>query len=249
MSEDTPRERARNGDLEALETLLSELFGDEQAEARVQLEPSKLQVLLESTVPLDFESSLGAVLEAIADLAADNIETVSVYARRAGEYFPDWGQTTNLANLGSTSTRTNKGEYEFSANQNLSFSKLIQRMRQTSYCLLGIGIALIVPGILFFASGALEHVRGGVWVIVPGLSMSFFPGLLLLIDGFSKLWGARQLSFVVNTEGRDIEHVMTAVTLFRITHTVMAWVSAVALVWALVTVALFLPVFLALLQL
>ena len=249
MSDDTLRERARNGDVEALETLLSGLFGDSLAEARVKIEQAKLQVLLESTTPLDFESSVQRVLEAIADIAFDNVETVSVYSRRAGEYFPDWGQTASLTELDSSSPSRGDDGYEFSASQNLSFNKLIHRMRQTSYCLLGIGIALIVPGILFFASGALEHVRGGAWAIVPGLSMSFFPGLLLLIDGFSKLWGARQLSFVVTTEGRDIEHVMTAVNLFRKTHTVMAWVSAVALVWAIVTVVLFLPVFLALLQL
>ena len=244
---DSLRQQAQAGDREALETLLSDLFANSQTQARVKLDSSKILVLLESTSLLEFQPSFERIRQTIVELAIPNLKTVSIYARQAGEAIPDWGASDRPLEL-STAIPVG-GEYEFSASQNLALDKLIHRMRQTSYCLIGIGIALILPGILFFASGAMEYVRGGAWAIVPGLSQSFFPGLLLIVDGGSKWWGARELNEIVATEGHDIEHVMTAVEMFRKTHTLMAWVSGAGLILAIATVILFLPVFLALLQL
>ena len=244
MPDDALYQRARAGDIAALETLLSGGFNDSRAQARVQIDRPKLQVILETTQPLEMEASTGQILETIANLSIQGIQTVSIYARRIGEYFPDWGQTSNLANL-----KLPLKDYEFTSSQNVSLNQLTHRMQMTSYCLIGIGLALMTPGILFFLSGAIEHVRGGAWVILPGLAQSLFPGLLLLVDGCSKLWGSRKLGLIVTTEGHDIEHLMSAVKLFRQTHGVMAWVSLFGFLFAILTAVLFLPIFFALLEL
>ena len=244
MQDDEIRQQAQQGKVLALENLLSRVFAQGEAQARVQRESSKLQVILESTQTLEMETSIDKVLGVLSDLAIDGVQTVSVYARRNGEYFPDWGQTSPLENF-----HTAADEYEFSDEQNASLVILIDRMRRTSYCLLGIGLALTVPGILFFFSGAIDSVQGGMWAVLPGLAQSFFPGLLLLIDGCSKLWGARKLASIVTTEGHDIEHFMAAVKLMRKTHGIMVWVSMLGLALAILMVLLFLPIFLALLEL
>ena len=244
MQDDGIRQQAQQGNVAALENLLSRIFMQGEAQARVQRESSKLQVILESTQVLEMETSIDKVLSVLVDLAIDGVQTVSVYARRNGEYFPDWGQTSSLKHLNAMAN-----EYEFSTAQNASLAILTKRMRQTSYCLLGIGLALTVPGILFCFSGAIDRVQGGMWAVLPGLAQSFFPGLLLLIDGCSKLWGSRKLESIVTTEGHDIEHFMAAVKLMRTTHGIMVWVSMLGLAIAILTVLLFLPIFLALLEL
>ena len=138
-------QRARAGEIAALETLLSESFKAALVQARVQIDRPKLQVILESTQPIDMEASTGQILETIANLSIQEIQTVSIYARRIGEYFPDWGQTSNLANL-----KFPLKNYEFTSSQNVSLNKLTHRMHMTSYCLIGMGLALMIPGALFF---------------------------------------------------------------------------------------------------
>ncbi|MEL7084499.1 MAG: hypothetical protein AAGM36_08370 [Cyanobacteria bacterium J06597_1] len=253
MQDDGTRQLALQGNVPALESLLSHVFEQGKAQARVQRESSKLQVILESTQMLEMETSIDKVVSVLAELSMDDAQTVSVYARRNGEYFPDWGQTSSLKHLKMAANypaanSTTRNKYEFSTAQNASLGILTNRMRRTSYCLLGIGLALTIPGILFCLSGAIDRVQGGIWAVLPGLAQSFFPGLLLLIDGCSKLWGARKLGLIVTTEGHDIEHLMAAVKLMRRTHGIMAWVSMLGLAIAFLTVLLFLPIFLALLQ-
>ena len=247
MQDDGTRQLALQGNVPALESLLSHAF-EQGAQARVQRESLKLQVILESTQMLEMETSIDKVLSVLSDLSMDDDQTVSVYARRNGEYFPDWGQTSSLKHLKTAANHTTANDYEFSSAQNASLGILTNRMRRTSYCLLGIGLALTIPGILFCLSGAIDRVQGGIWAVLPGLAQSFFPGLLLLIDGCSKLWGARKLGLIVTTEGHDIEHLMAAVKLMRRTHGIMAWVSMLGLAIAILTVLLFLPIFLALLE-
>lgn len=244
MPDDRLRQQASSGDTAALENLLTGIFDDGQVEARVQLNRPKLQVILESPQPLDMKACIDRVSEAVAALSVEGLETLSIYSRQVGEYFPDWGQT-----LEGESWLASQPDYEFSSTENLVLGGLISRMRLTSYCLIGIGIALMTPGVLFFISGALQHVRGGVLVILPGLLQSFFPGILLLFDGVSKFLGSKKLALIVTTEGHDIEHLMAAVKLFRKSNGIMAWISGFSLAIAIVTVILFVPIFLALLEL
>ena len=244
MPDETLPQRARSGDIAALEALFSKEFEGAEVLAKVQIERPKLQVILETTQLLEMEASTSQVLETIANLSIQGIHTVSIYARRIGEYFPDWGQTSNLDGFTPPSNT-----YEFTSSQNRSLDRLTHRMKLTSYCEIGMGLALMTPGLLFFLSGAFQYVRGGTWVILPGLAQSVLPGLLLLIDGFSKLWGARKLGLIVTTEGHDIEHLMSAVNLLRRTHGVMAWVSLLGLLFAIITVILFLPIFFTFLEL
>ena len=244
MPDETLTDRARSGDIAALETLFSREFKGAEVLAKVQIERPKLQVILETTQPLGMEGSTSQVLETITNLSIQGIQTVSIYARRIGEYFPDWGQTSTLGSVAFPSNT-----YEFTSDQNRSLERLTRRMNVTSYCAIGMGLALMTPGLLFFVSGALQHVRGGTWVILPGLAQSLLPGLLLLIDGLSKLWGAQKLRLIVTTEGHDIEHLMSAVNMLRRTHGVMAWVSLFGLIFAIITVMLFLPIFFTFLEL
>lgn len=121
---------------------------------------------------------------------------------------------------GSTS---NASGYEFSARENAVLEKLASRMHFVGLFGLAIGILVIVPGVL----------RHRPFVIVSGAFYALFG-----------IWTHRaSTSFrdVVETKGKDIQHLMHAIDDLRKLYTVQYWMCLVALALAvgLLTVALF----------
>lgn len=85
-------ELAKQGDAEAIASLMNRQLQPRCITAKVALKDACLQVMLESDQVPNQQALVAFVRKGITSLGAASIERVKVYGRKTGEEFPDWNE-------------------------------------------------------------------------------------------------------------------------------------------------------------
>ncbi|MFN6517407.1 MAG: hypothetical protein RMY29_023280 [Nostoc sp. CreGUA01] len=85
-------ELAKQGDVQAIASLINRQLQPKGITAKVVLKHSCLQVMLESVQVPNQQALVAFIRKAITDLGAASIERVNIYGRQTGEEFPAWSE-------------------------------------------------------------------------------------------------------------------------------------------------------------
>ncbi len=114
-------------------------------------------------------------------------------------------------------------QYEFSSSQNELVKQLSEKMRFVSYFLLAGGVLTVLAGLLTLLQGGIGNIINGVFYIVIGI------------------WTQKAASAfkqIVDTQGNDVENLMTALGELRKLYTLQYWLLILVLIFlALAVVA------------
>lgn len=248
MVYDPTLERARQGDSRAIEILLNNALQPNQVIARTRAREDTLLVVLEAALAPDQSHCIAVLQRCFRDINTTKFRVAEIYAKRLGDSFPAWIEIISLStfspqlNRQSVDQDSSLEEYEFSDRQNLVLGKFAKKSELVGYFMISIGGLFTVPALMFLLSGAVAEVKGGFMALLPGLLQAFLPGAILLLDGLSKCQAARQMRLITETEGRDIDLLMEAISMVGRKNELMIWVFAVGLVGVVIMVALFIPV-------
>lgn len=99
-----------------------------------------------------------------------------------------------------TVSRAGRSAYEFSPSQNEVIASLASYMKI-------VGIVSFIGGVLLIVSGAVQIGKGGVAALIQGV-------LALVIGGLT-VHASREFRQIVDTQGSDIGHLMTALGALR----------------------------------
>lgn len=92
-------ELAKQGNVEAIASLINHQLQAKGITAKIALKGACLQVMLESPEVPDQQALVTFVRKGIIGLGATSIERVKVYGRQDGEEFPAWNQEFELAGI------------------------------------------------------------------------------------------------------------------------------------------------------
>lgn len=246
--------RAKQGDHRAIEELLNTSLQAHQitARTRVKHNTNTLLVVLEASQEPDQLTSIEILKQCLQPISSTQFTTVEIYARKLGDSFPAWVEKLPLGSSAPQTTRSGQGPgsrrqgYEFSERQNQILSQFVQKSRQVSYFMMGIGVLLMMPAFMFLFSGAADQVQGGLLALAPGLMQAFLPGVIFLVDGFSKYRVSHKIQLIVETEGQDIDLLMEAIGTLDKTNGILTWVFIACLIGVAMMVGLFIPLVLSL---
>ena len=116
------------------------------------------------------------------------------------------------------------GSYEFTDEQNRLFSDLAKKMRLVGFFMLVLGIAALIALVVRLVAAGGEP----IYVALP-------VGVFLVLTG---LWTLRsEIAFrrIVDTEGRDISHIMKAMGELRKFYALQYWLVVICLLLFLVS--------------
>lgn len=102
--------------------------------------------------------------------------------------------------------------YEFDVDQNRLISDLAKKMTGVGSFLIGLGLLLAATALY----SLWADLGGRFW-------MPLLPGVFFTVTGAFSLRGGRSFRRVVDTENRDIEHLMLALTQLDRFYTVNFW--------------------------
>lgn len=98
MTQQSLIERAKQGDAEAIATLVNRQLQPKGILAKVAVTRECLQIILESTaVPIQ-QQLVAYIWNAMSRLEASSIQKVKIYGKQAGNDFPAWHQEFELQN-------------------------------------------------------------------------------------------------------------------------------------------------------
>jgi len=89
-------ERARKGDLQAISTILNKNFQSKSITVKVIRKNNYLQILLQSSNPIDKQSTVTYIHNEFIKLKLNFAQRVKLYAKRFDEDIPDWDQEIDL---------------------------------------------------------------------------------------------------------------------------------------------------------
>lgn len=114
--------------------------------------------------------------------------------------------------------------YEFNNNQNQLIRELSEKMRFVSYFLIGLGVLVTILGLVLIANG------GGLGNIIQGIVQIFI--------GFWTNKAASAFKQIVDTQGNDMENLMSALSELRKLYTLQYWLYIVALIFVALGIVL-----------
>lgn len=156
MNEDSNLlELARQGDINAIETILNQQLSAKKITAKVVLKDSCLQVMLVSEQVPDQQFMAVFICKKITNLGIKSIERLKIYGKQIGDEFPAWSQQFELAGKPSLMpSNTEKASIYKSDNTNSlqNTTKIFERfLILNQYQLIGIAgvislfIGLFIP--------------------------------------------------------------------------------------------------------
>lgn len=113
--------------------------------------------------------------------------------------------------------------YEFNNTQNQLIRELSEKMRFVSYFLIGLGILVAIGGLVLIARGGLGNIIQGIVQILIGVWTNK---------------AASAFKQIVDTQGNDIENLMSALGELRKLYTLQYWLYIVALIFVAIGLVL-----------
>jgi len=123
MSQPTLEELAKQGDSNAIASLLNRAFEPKGVTAKAAIKNDSLNVIVEAAETPNKQESIAIIREVITSLQLELVETVTVYGRQPGDDIPDWHQKFLLVDVPSgLSSGKAQAEEPFSFS---SFAKMV----------------------------------------------------------------------------------------------------------------------------
>jgi uncharacterized protein (DUF697 family) len=123
MSQPTLEELAKQGDSNAIASLLNRAFEPKGVTAKAAIKNDSLNIIVEAAETPNKQESIAIIREVITSLQLELVETVTVYGRQPGDDIPDWHQKFLLADVPSgLSSGKAQAEEPFSFS---SFAKMV----------------------------------------------------------------------------------------------------------------------------
>ncbi|MCC5627106.1 hypothetical protein [Nostoc sphaeroides] len=96
MTQPNILELARQGDVQAIASLMNRHLQPKGITAQVALQDACLEVILESTQVLNQQILVAFIRKGLTALGSASIEIVKVYGKQTGQEFPAWSREFNL---------------------------------------------------------------------------------------------------------------------------------------------------------
>jgi len=123
MSQPTLEELAKQGDSNAIASLLNRAFEPKGVTAKAAIKNDSLNIIVEAAETPNKQESIAIIREVITRLNLELAETVTVYGRQPGDDIPDWHQKFLLVDVPpSLSSGKAQAEEPFSFS---SFAKMV----------------------------------------------------------------------------------------------------------------------------
>ena len=123
MSQPTLEELAKQGDTNAIATLLNRSFAPKGMSAKAAIKNDSLNIVVEAAETPNKQECIVIVREVITTLQVELVEMVNVYGRQPGDDIPDWHQKFLLVDVLSTfANAKTQAEEPFSFS---SFAKMV----------------------------------------------------------------------------------------------------------------------------
>jgi uncharacterized protein (DUF697 family) len=123
MTQPTLEELAKQGDTNAIATLLNRSFEPKGALAKAAIKNGSLNIIVEAAETPHKQEAVAIIRNVITPLQLQAIDAVTVYGRQPGDDIPDWHQKFLLVDVPSNSAESKvKAEEPFSFS---SFAKMV----------------------------------------------------------------------------------------------------------------------------
>jgi uncharacterized protein (DUF697 family) len=123
MSQSNLEELAKQGDTNAIATLLNQSFSPNGITAKAAIKNDSLNIIVEAAETPNKQESVAIIREVITRLKLELVEAVTVYGRQPGDDIPDWYQKFLLVDVPSSLTNSKaQAEDQFSFS---SFAKMV----------------------------------------------------------------------------------------------------------------------------
>jgi hypothetical protein len=99
MSQPTLEELAKQGDSNAIASLLNRAFEPKGVTAKAAIKNDSLNIIVEAAETPNKQESIAIIREVITSLQLELAETVTVYGRQPGDDIPDWHQKFLLVDV------------------------------------------------------------------------------------------------------------------------------------------------------
>ena len=109
MNQPTLLERAKQGDHEAIASVLNYLLKDRNITAKVAIKGNRLLVLLKSVQVPEQESSVSLVRKLMQQLNVESIKSVEIHGKSIGQPSPAWCESLDLTKIFSETVDKVKG--------------------------------------------------------------------------------------------------------------------------------------------
>ncbi|MTJ09471.1 hypothetical protein [Anabaena sp. UHCC 0204] len=96
MNQFNHSELAKSGDINAINNLVNQWLHSPSITVKTTLKQDCLQIMLESAKVPEKESIISCIRDNLLNLSIDSVKKVKIYAREAGEDFPDWQEEVEL---------------------------------------------------------------------------------------------------------------------------------------------------------
>ncbi len=96
MNQSNHSELAKSGDINAINNLVNQWLHSPSIAVKTTLKQDCLQIMLESAEVPEKESIIPCIRDKLVNLSIDSVKKVKIYAREAGEDFPDWQEELEL---------------------------------------------------------------------------------------------------------------------------------------------------------
>jgi uncharacterized protein (DUF697 family) len=121
MSQPALEELAKQGDTNAIATLLNRLLEPKGITAKAAIKNDSLNVIVEAVEIPPKQECIAIISELVTSLKLEMIDTVTVYGRQPGDDIPDWYQKFLVVDAASALTN-GKGDGKAQAEEPFSFS-------------------------------------------------------------------------------------------------------------------------------
>lgn len=154
MTQPSAPELAKQGDPEAISSLINHLLQDKGVTTKAALMDACLLVLLKSAHVPEQQSSVAFIRKVMTSLGVESIKSLQVYGKQIGETYPSWGETLDLT-LKEDEPKKQTRPLEVAQPVNwkpTAVQKLIRKPftpKQLTKYLLLIVLAFLLPGAIY----------------------------------------------------------------------------------------------------
>ncbi len=179
MTQTNLLELAKQGNVEAIASLINRQLQAKGITAKIALKGACLQVMLESPEVPDQQALVTFLRKGITSLGVASIERVRVYGRQTDEEFPAWNQEFELvAQTPATSSPTSLSLTYPKKNANNNYHVQKEKLNKNIYA---DDYRVVGEKVVLYAS---LGILGFIFFILLGISL----GLVLVVVGSSAFW-------------------------------------------------------------
>ncbi|MBE9217602.1 hypothetical protein [Dolichospermum flos-aquae] len=176
MNQSNHSELAKSGDINAINNLVNQWLHSPSITVKTTLKQDCLQIMLESAKVPEKESIIPCIRDNLLNLSIDSVKKVKIYAREAGEDFPDWQEELEFNYTLNYTLIVQKTESQLSTQKPSLFNSFFGAIARTAEAVGGAAMsvgdaAMSVGDAAMSVGGAVGDAAMGVGGAVGGAAM------------------------------------------------------------------------------